>query len=165
MPLEDTQRMAIRSVVSTSEAAIGEATEMADQETVDAADTALADLKKAIDDATELSEEDRAAHMDTYNANVLLLGDKKAARTAHMEEEEEMRMAAEEEASDDAAKLWETAINAYQGGDDMATIGGVTRSVLDKLPGRTTGLKVLYKDNAVHITLDNKMGRVCCKCF
>ena len=158
MPLEDTQGMAIRSAVSASASAIGEVAEMADQETVDAADTALAALKKAVDDATELSEEDRAAHMDTYNAHVLLLGDKKAVRTAHMEEEEEMRMAAEEEAREDAAKPWETAINAYEGGGDMATIGGVTRSVFERLPGGTTDLKVLYKDNAAHITLDNKMA-------
>ena len=113
------QAMAVRSAITASQSAIGLVTTMASSQQVDAADRALAALKTAIDEATELSEEVLDAHMNTYNAQSSLLSIRKVARDEYLEAERKKELARKKKQRDDHAKLWIAAINDYMPLEDV----------------------------------------------
>ena len=141
----DTQRTAITSAIAASEAAIKKVTTMASQEDVDAADTALAALKTAINAATALSEADRATYTEVYDAHVLLLDGNKAARTAYEDQQDEMQIANENEA-------WEDAIERYNVNSTVANIDNDLRG--------TRSLDIGLRNNAVNIQLRNSSNGI-----
>ena len=108
------QATAIKRAIAASQSAIKRVTPMAGPSQVAAADRALAALKMAIDEATELSEEVLDGYETTYDAHSLLLRDSKSDRTAYLEEQEEKRLADTKKMRDDRAKLWIAAIENYK---------------------------------------------------
>ena len=109
---------------------------MSSTEVVKAAETALAALKKVIDEAEELSDDDLNGYKSTYEAHVSLLNDGKEDRIAYEKKAEEERLAAEKKAEeerlaaekkaeeerlaaekkvrDDDTRLWIGAIDKYK---------------------------------------------------
>ena len=139
------QAMAIKRAIDASQSAIGRVTPMAGPSQVAAADRALAALKMAIDEATELSEEVLDGYETTYDAHSLLLRDSKLDRTAYLKEQEEKRLADAKKMRDDRAKLWIAAIENYK-----------VETSPNKFDSLRSEVSDLHIDNEDNIKLDDE---------
>ncbi len=131
--IREMQTTAIQSAIDTYRTAIGEAqtaiglvTNEATSTVVANADRALviveqsiADLKTAIDEATELSEDVLAGYRDAYSAYSDAYAGQVSALSSRKLARDEYIAAKRKKERDDHAKLWIAAINDYEPSDSV----------------------------------------------
>lgn len=141
------QARRIQSAISTSQSAIGQLVPAASDGQIAIAETALAKLGMAIDDATDLSEDVLDGYMTTYEAHKLLLNNSKSGITVYRDEEEKKGLAREKKIRDDHAKLWIASINDYKPATAVEPFSSLASHVTD-----------LDIDDQNNIELDDESG-------
>ena len=145
----ETQITAIKRAISNFEPALDAVNNTASPEIVNAADAALAEIQKAIDNATDVDATTLDGYKTAYTSSKQLLDIRKGNRTAYIKKQEDERLAAERKARNDAAKLYYDAIDNWMKSSDLTV-----------LPKGTANLETAYDTGKkkTEITLDKTDG-------